>query len=332
MSLSILNNIPSLAAQNQLSITNSNLQKTLVQLSSGQRINSGADDAAGLAIADGLSANIAALTQSAQNATDGVSKLQVADGALSQVTSLLNRAMTLATQSANGTMNGDNGSQRTALDNEFNAIKAEIDSIGRNTTFNGTMIFAASAATAADPNKLSGGTGPVSLSDSIASGATFTLNAGGSNYSFTGTLTSTVQDLVNGINGSTLGVTASVTGGKLVLVDQKGRGNLAIDPSSTAANLSPAGFVNPAGTGTGSLSIYLGDGTAAGQSSITVALNAFDSTSINGTNLSTNTLTTAAGAAAALTNINSAVANVAALRGQIGAGVNRLQAATNVVH
>ena len=67
-------------------------------------MNSGADDAAGLAIADGLNANITALTQSAQNATDGSGKLQVADGALSQVTTLLNRAVTLATESANGTL------------------------------------------------------------------------------------------------------------------------------------------------------------------------------------------------------------------------------------
>ena len=72
MALSILTNIPSLAAQNQLSVTNSNLQKTLFRLSSGSRINSGADDAAGLAIADGLHANVTALTQSARNATDGV--------------------------------------------------------------------------------------------------------------------------------------------------------------------------------------------------------------------------------------------------------------------
>src|SRR5437763_1710953 len=107
-----LNNIPSLAAQNQLSITQTNLQKTLEQLSSGSRINSGADDAAGLAIADGLRANITALTQSSMNANEGVGKLQVSDGALSQVTTLLNRAVTLATESANGTVN-DN--QRTAL-------------------------------------------------------------------------------------------------------------------------------------------------------------------------------------------------------------------------
>lgn len=82
MSLSILNNPASLVAENQLNVTSSNLQSTLFQLSSGSRINSGADDAAGLAIADGLQANITALTQSARNANDGVGKLQVADGAL----------------------------------------------------------------------------------------------------------------------------------------------------------------------------------------------------------------------------------------------------------
>ena len=81
MALSVLNNIASLSAENQLSITNANLQSTLYQLSSGSRINSGADDAAGLAIANGLQANITALTQSARNANDGVGMLQVADGA-----------------------------------------------------------------------------------------------------------------------------------------------------------------------------------------------------------------------------------------------------------
>ena len=101
MALSILNNIPSLEAQNQLAITNNNLQNTLFQLSSGSKINSGADDPAGLSIADGLQANISALTQSAQNVTDGVGMLQTADGALSQVTTLLNRAVTLATEAGN---------------------------------------------------------------------------------------------------------------------------------------------------------------------------------------------------------------------------------------
>src|SRR6201994_3987004 len=140
MSLSILNNIPSLQAENQLQQTNAGLQKTLFRLSSGSRINSGADDAAGLAIADGLKANISALNQSASNANDGVGQLQVADGSLSQVTSLLNRAVTLATESATGTVSD---TQRTALDAEFATIQTEISNIGMNTAYNGQGIFAA---------------------------------------------------------------------------------------------------------------------------------------------------------------------------------------------
>jgi flagellin len=142
MSLSILNNVSSLQAENQLNMTNASLQKTLQQLSSGSRINTGADDAAGLAIADGLEANVTALTQSGQNATDGLGMLQVADGSLSQVTTLLNRAVTLATEAANGTVSTQQGA---ALDAEFTSIKAEITRIGADTTYNGTKVFSGTA-------------------------------------------------------------------------------------------------------------------------------------------------------------------------------------------
>ena len=142
MGLSILSNIPSLAAQNELAMTNSNLQNTLFQLSSGSKINSGADDPAGLSIADGLQANISALTQSAQNVTDGVGMLQTADGALSQVTTLLNRAVTLATEAAN---TGLTSSQQNALQNEFSSISTEINQIGTNTTYNNTSVFSGAA-------------------------------------------------------------------------------------------------------------------------------------------------------------------------------------------
>jgi flagellin len=138
MALSVLNNIASLAAQNQLTITNGNLQKALFQLSSGSRINTGADDAAGLAIADGLHANITALTQSARNANDGVGELQVADGSLAAVTTLLNRAVTIATEAATGTVSD---AQRVALNDEFTAIKAEIDRVGSKTNYNGGQVF-----------------------------------------------------------------------------------------------------------------------------------------------------------------------------------------------
>lgn len=141
MAFSILNNISALQAQNNLSNTQFQLNTTLQQLSSGQRINSGADDPAGLAIANGLQANISALSQSAKNANDGVGALQVADGALSQVTTLLNSAVTIATEASTGTVSS---AQRNALNSEYTQILAEIDRIGSTTTFNGTSVFTAS--------------------------------------------------------------------------------------------------------------------------------------------------------------------------------------------
>jgi flagellin len=181
MALSVLNNIPSLVAQNQLQVTNNNLQSTLFQLSSGSRINSGADDPAGLSIVNGLQANISALTQSSQNATDGVGQLQVADGALSQVTTLLNRAVTLATEAANGGLTTD---QFAAITNEYASITSEINRIGQATNFNGTSVF--QGATVANPNVLDS-TAATSLTNATAltNNSTLTLGVGGNTYTFT---------------------------------------------------------------------------------------------------------------------------------------------------
>jgi flagellin len=144
MSLGVLNNIAAVYAENNLNSTQASLQNTLEQLSSGSRINSGADDAAGLSIADGLGAASAALTQSADNATQGVGLLQVADGALSQVTNLLNRGITLATEASNGTLST---SQDAAANQEYQSILAEINNIGTTTTFNGNSVFSGNATT-----------------------------------------------------------------------------------------------------------------------------------------------------------------------------------------
>lgn len=142
MSLGILTNVAATYAENNLNNTQSSLQTVLQQLSSGSRINSGADDAAGLSISDGLGANEAALTQSAQNAQNGVGLLQTADGALSQVTNLLDRAVTLATEASNG---GLTTAQSTAADTEFQSILTEIGNIGSSTNFNSTAVFSANA-------------------------------------------------------------------------------------------------------------------------------------------------------------------------------------------
>jgi flagellin len=144
MSIQIINNISSLVAENAVSNTQTNLQATLQQLSTGLKINSGADDPAGLSIANGLGANIAALTQSSQNASNGVGLLQTADGALSQVTTILNQAVTIATEASNG---GLTTAQATALGTEFTSILNEITNIGTETNFNGTAVFNSTATT-----------------------------------------------------------------------------------------------------------------------------------------------------------------------------------------
>jgi flagellin len=136
--LSVLFNIPSLEAQNQLTQTNNSLQNTLTELTTGSRINSGADDPAGLQISNLLNASVSALNQSVTNANDGTGFAQVAEGALSQVSTILNTAVTLATEAANG---GLSSAQASALNTEFQSLLSEITNIGQNTNFNGTSVF-----------------------------------------------------------------------------------------------------------------------------------------------------------------------------------------------
>jgi flagellin len=143
MALGVLNNLSAIYAENNLNNTNNSLQTVLEQLSSGSRINSGADDAAGLSLVNGLAANSSALMQSETNATEGVGLLQVADGALSQVTSLLNRAITLATEASNGTLDS---SQEAAANQEYQSILSEINNIGSTTTYNQNQVFNGSQA------------------------------------------------------------------------------------------------------------------------------------------------------------------------------------------
>ena len=333
MAISVLYNIPSLAAENQLSVTNMSLQNTLYRLSTGSRINSGADDAAGLAIANGLGANVTALTQSALNATEGADKLQVADGALSQVTTLLNRAVTLATESANGTIN--DGSQRQALDDEFTAIKAEIDRIGGNTTYNGSAIFAGGGT---NFNQISAANTPAALATAVSGTLAIKTTGGATIYTTLATDT-TVGAIINDINTSGKGLVATLdANGHLVVTDSENRGTSAAnelqgdaatgsfiiggDPSET--------FTNTANSST--MNVFLSDSTVTGSSSIGVTLEQLSSNNINGVSLSNDNLQTAAGAQQALTDINNAISQASALRGNIGASVNRLQAASNVVH
>lgn len=135
---SILNNIAALYAQSQLRTSSTNLTQTITRLSSGKRINSGADDAAGLMIADSLRANVRALDQSVRNANDCISVGQIADSALQEITNVLTRAVTLAEEAATGTMDSTG---RASLNAEYGQIQAEIARIAAQTNFNGVHLF-----------------------------------------------------------------------------------------------------------------------------------------------------------------------------------------------
>jgi flagellin len=342
MALSILNNVASLAAQNQLAITGSNLQKTLFRLSSGSRINSGADDAAGLAIADGLQANITGLTQSARNANDGVGKLQVADGALAQVTTLLNRAVTLATESATSTVSNQ---QRTAIDTEFTAIKAEIDRIGSTTNFNGTNVFTASTQSiflsdAVTSSTISTTTGALSsLGIGLGANASTVLSAisqpasadtvtiGATTYTFRTALTASTT-----ANEVLIGANSAATLSNLAAAINGGAGSGVAYGSLTTNNLSASATPNSDGT-LSLTALVSGVGGNAIVSTLSAATHlGFSSGATFAGGAGSAGLTTAAAAQAALVTIDSAIQSVAATRGTIGASINRLQSAVNVIN
>jgi flagellin len=136
-------NVKSLIAQQALTVNNRGLTKTMEQLSTGKRINSASDDAAGLSISNKMTAQIRGLNQAVRNANDAISMVQTAEGALNEVTNMLQRMRELAVQSVNGT---NNSTDRASLDAEFDQLNAEISRISNKTTWNGMEILGSAAA------------------------------------------------------------------------------------------------------------------------------------------------------------------------------------------
>jgi flagellin len=139
MSLSFLTNLSAVDATNALSQTWGNMQNELQQVSSGQRINSAADDPAGMSMLDEMGADEANLTQQQQNDSMTEGGLQVASGALGQVNNLLDNATTLATEAANGTMTP---AQEAAANQDYQSTLDEINNIDTTTDYNGSPVFA----------------------------------------------------------------------------------------------------------------------------------------------------------------------------------------------
>lgn len=358
MSLGILNNIAAIYAQNNLNQTQSSLQNTLTQLSSGSRINSGADDAAGLAVADGLHANVAALTQSSQNASDGIGLLQTADGALSQVTNLLNRAVTLATEAANGTLNSN---QVSSANQEYQNILSEIGNIGSKTNFNSNGVFSATAKTVFVSDGTSTGantfsevvgalttagvgisaptpttygtptalTNPTATASTLTTGSTATFTLGAATDGISGTLSVAV--------GTGTAVTSTFAAGTTIsaaVAQLNGQASFSgaglVASQGTGANANQLIITGPKDTGTAGTNTLSLTGTSLSKATATAGSAAgagvdFSSTAtVNVSQLNSTT------AATVLTSVTTAIGDVAYQRGIIGANINELQAASNV--
>ena len=373
MSLGVLNNLSAVYAENNLSNTQNSLSKTLQQLSSGSKINSGADDAAGLSLVNGLQANQHALTQSKTNTQEGVGLLQVADGALSQVTSLLNRAVTLATEVSNGTLTS---SQQTAANQEYKSILSEIDNIGSTTTYNQQKVFGAgtvgiyagdsssqgssldnvsisalSRTNVGDTNGAmsynsgqnvffdistgAGSSGNAQITDTLAS-TTMTIsykNSDGSTGSVTTNAATTVQGLISAINGSGRGLSATFTTAAAAGYAGGGSdtgimisGNVNSTSAPTVGGLQKiviAGGGNDTSiseTAAGSLN----DDNSGGIATIGYTAGA-------GANLGGTDLTSQTNAQSALTSLNTAISNVSAQDGYVGAQINTLNSIGQVL-
>ena len=144
MSMSINTNIVSMNAQRNLASSQMSLSTSMQRLSSGLRVNSAADDAAGLAIASRMDAQVRGMDVAARNANDGISMAQTADGAMGQIGDMLQRMRELAVQGANGS---NNATDSANLDAEFQQLGAEINRTVGSTSFNGNAILGAAAAT-----------------------------------------------------------------------------------------------------------------------------------------------------------------------------------------
>ena len=138
MALTINTNVASLNAQRNLGVSQSNLAKSMQRLSSGLRINSAKDDAAGLAISDRMTAQIRGLNQAARNANDGISLAQTAEGALQETTNMLQRIRELAVQGANGT---NDTSDLASIQGEIDQLVDEITRVAGATKFNGKLLL-----------------------------------------------------------------------------------------------------------------------------------------------------------------------------------------------
>ncbi|MBS0378648.1 MAG: flagellin [Proteobacteria bacterium] len=354
MSLVLNTNLDSLVAQNSLSSSGTQLANALSQLSSGLRINTSADDAAGYAIAQGMTSQINGLNQAAQNANDGVSLTQTATGALGEVTTDLQTMRDLAVESLNAS---NSSTDRADLNQQFQQLVADINSVASNTQFNGVNLLDGTFQGATF--QIGANAGQTITVSSVASakagnlGALYAgaLTTGGTAGAYLATTTAT-PPVTNIANGDTVSFSVAVTpaGGTATTVttnDVTLTGNASSDLATIAAAINQAAAsqgVIATVNGTTGITLSGNTANAGGTVAVTVAnstgsiaadatalqdlgIDSSDTIAATGASyLSSSNVTTVDNSNQALVQIDAALQQLAQSTAQLGAYQNRFTA------
>jgi flagellin len=331
MGVRINTNIEALNAQRNLGISGLAFGKSVEKLSSGLRINRAADDAAGLAISEKLRAQVRGLNQAQRNAQDGISMVQTAEGALTEVHSMLQRMRELAVQASNSTLSS---ADTQSVNTEITALKAEIDRVAGSTTFNGQFLL-----TGALSVSQSGGTAIVGLALATTTNADISsVDVSGAKASTTYTLTSQAGGLITlteGGNSQQVALTAiGATGTEVVNFSTLGVKLTIVGASAkTAVDLATDLATKTIITGAGSaanfqiganasdtLAVTFADArtSAAGYGTLATNIGTFSTATGSGTGI-------VAAAQALITSVDTALAYISTTRGNFGAVQNRLE-------
>ena len=342
-------NVKSLVAANALTVNNRALSSAMQQLSTGKRINSASDDAAGLAIAAKMTSQIKGLDQAVRNGNDGISMLQTAEGAMVEMTNMMQRMRELSVQSSNDT---NTSSDRANLNNEFQSLKNEITRIGANTQWNGMSILNGST------DLGSAGTNSRTVKFQVGANSGQTIDVSFKNYTFTAaTVATNTSTTTLNLGTKTAGTDAARVVGTFGSVNVDiSFSTLGSNPDATAATalastlqtklqaysglegvtVAAAGEIititDPSGKAASGLTFKIADGTAAATSpGIDIAYsNAPTSTAAAPTGgvytaaLAGATIGTQTDANSAVGLVDAALSSVSTERSSIGASINRL--------
>ncbi len=335
--MSVINsNISALTAQSALAANSRSQSISMQQLSTGLRINSSKDDAAGMAIAAKMTSQIRGLDQAVRNANDGISLLQTADGSLSAVTDMLQRLREISVQAATDT---NIVSDRTALNNEFSQLRNEINRVAANTQWNGMNIL---------DNSIASGSGLLKFQVGANAGQTIEMTLG--NFSTNSATQGTTAAVTTGTAGAgpgaagaqistltiagtpALGDIISVSVGDKSFVHKVTAGTGAVQTAAEIGAAINAGLGTIAGVtkgADGAALTFTAGSTAYGSNTFSISANQAGLLSaVRGSDI-----TTQANANSAIGAVDSALAQVSSGRSEIGATVNRLAyAADNLIN